>query len=146
MENNNPFDNITFAAESHRIRFGCLHRIFAIAVPFLVLIVTTILMRNEKFVHYAVHVPCSMIRDLRYTALEDDTQHDCSYCRELKQRVITELLTPEERKIIQERDRRNIVQAREAAADHLRFQRELEEQRRRDNEYRWKRDLEYYSK
>ena len=146
MENNNPFDNLVYAADSHRIRFGCLHYIFAVAISFLVLIVTTILMRNEKFVHYAVHVPCSMTRDLRYTALEDDTQHDCSYCRELKQRVITELLTPEERELIRERDRRNIVRAREAAADHLRFQRELEAQRKRDNEYRWKRDLEYFSK
>lgn len=146
MQNNNPFDTIAYAEASHAIRFGCLYRIFAIAVTFIVFIATVILINNEKFVHYAVHIPCSMLRDLRYTVLEDDTQHDCSFCRELKQKVITQMLTPEERKFIQQRDRRNMIRAREAAEGHLRFKQEIEAQQKKDAQYRWKRDLEYFSR
>lgn len=145
MANNNPFDNVVYAGISHDIRFGCIGKILACGFASLVMFATFILIKQEWFVHYVVHVPCNATRDIRYVALDNSVAHDCSRCRELKQRVINSL-PPEERQKIKEIDRRNIEQARAEAQGHVEAVKRIEAEQKRLNDERWRRDLEYFGK
>jgi predicted tellurium resistance membrane protein TerC len=141
MRNNNPFDNLYYAEQSHRARFRLRGIVLAVGMMTLSLIVITILMKQEWFVHYVIHVPCLSLKDPRYiTLLNSATHDDCGRCLEVKQRALA-LLSPEERQLVKQRDEENIRRARLAAQGEVEMQKQLEIARRKMADECFRRDL-----
>jgi|GEM_PF-4809589 len=141
MRNNNPFDNLYYAEQSHRARFRLTVIVAKIGMMTLALIVITVLMKQEWFVHYAIHVPCLSLKDPRYITLLNSASHDdCGRCLEVKQRALA-LLSPEERQIVKRRDEENIRRARLAAQGEVEMQQRLEVARRKMADECFLRDL-----
>lgn len=140
MYNNNPFDNLVYAEQSHRTRFGLAGMVMSIGMMTLTLLVMTYLMRQEWFVHYVIHVPCLSLKDPRYITLMNSATHDCGRCLEVKQRALA-LLTPEERQIVKQRDEENIRRARLAAQGEVELKKNLEIERRKLADECFRRDL-----
>ncbi len=138
--NNNPFDNLEYAATSHGLRFGCTWAILKLFLGLAVLFLTVLLSQCEWVRHWLVHFPAMCISDERYILLMDNTEMDCRRCLEIKQEVYNRT-PPELREKIRKKDQMDIENAKAAAASNIEAQKRIQSELRALQEDRWQRNL-----